>query len=151
MEFNQSADVRAVFESYNEPGRSRLELLRTLVLVSVKEINPNLKLEESLKWGQPTYAVKGGSPFRLGWSKKAPEGCAVFFHCQTSLIETIKAIYGDQLIYEGKRAIVFPANVKIPKKIVSHCLELALTYHKIKHLPHLGALGVSTSTLKSAH
>ncbi len=133
------SEVRAVFESYAEPDRSRLESLRELVLACVREIDPDLILDESLKWGQPTYSVPGGSPIRLGWSKKAPQGCAIFFHCQTSLIETFKALYGDELSYEGKRAIVFPGDGPIPEEIVAHCIRLALTYHKVKHLPLLGA------------
>lgn len=131
--------VNAVFESFDGEDRTRLEQLRGLVIASARIIDPELKLEESLKWGQPSYVVHGGSPMRLGWSKKEPVGCAIFFHCQTSLVETFKALYGNRLTYEGKRAIVFPFDSPIPEVIVSHCISLALTYHSVKKLPFLGA------------
>ncbi|MFT6433987.1 MAG: hypothetical protein ACJAVI_002033 [Candidatus Azotimanducaceae bacterium] len=100
--------VSAVFESFDGADRAKLEQLRGLVMVSAKTINPAITLEESLKWGEPSYVLRGGSPTRLGWSKKALTGCAIFFHCQTSLVETFKALYGDRLVYDGKRAF-FPA------------------------------------------
>jgi len=135
----RDADVSAVFASYNKKDRQMLEQLRSLVLVAVANIGPELKLEESLKWGQPAYRVPGGSPIRLGWSKKEPQGCAIFFHCQTSLVETFRTLFGDRLTYEGSRAIVFPADEEIPEAVVNQCITLALTYHKVKHLPLLGA------------
>jgi len=137
---SRSTEVCAVFDSYTKNDRLRLQQLRSLVLMAAYQINPDLKPEESLKWGQPSYVVPGGSPIRLGWSKKEPQGLAVFFHCQTSLVENFKALYGDRLSYEGKRAIVFPGNDPIPEEVVSHCLTLALTYHSVKQLPHLGAI-----------
>jgi hypothetical protein len=61
--------VSAVYESFDGADRARLEQLRGLVIASAKTINPELALEESLKWGQPSYVLRGGSPMRLGWSK----------------------------------------------------------------------------------
>ena len=132
--------VKAVFESFDGAVRAKLEQLRGLVIASAKTIIPALTLAESLKWGQPSYVLRGGCLMRLGWSKKAPTGCAIFFHCQASLVETFKALYGDSLVYEGKRALVFPGDLPVPEVIVSHCINLALTYHRVKKLPLLGAI-----------
>ena len=139
MQKNRDPNVSAVFASYGEKDRLKLEQLRSFVMAAVHGIDPDLKVAETLKWGQPAYAVQRGSPIRLGWSKKEPQGCAIFFHCQTSLVETFKTLYGDRLTYEGKRAVVFPGDEPVPEKIVSHCITLALTYHRVKHLPLLGA------------
>jgi len=35
-------------------------------------------------------------------------------------------------------AIVFDENDRVPIDALKHCIELSLSYHKIKHLPMLG-------------
>ncbi len=50
-------------------------------------------------------------------------------------IDSVKSIEET----EGNRAIVFNIKGKIPINELKHCFSLSLTYHKIKHLPMLGA------------
>ncbi|ADZ91635.1 DUF1801 domain-containing protein [Marinomonas mediterranea] len=95
-------------------------------------------VEETLKWGQPSYLVKGGSTVRFDWNPDFPERCFVFFHCQTKLVETFREVYGDQLEYQGKRAIVLRIKAPFPSVQLTHCLSLALRYHSLKQLPLLG-------------
>ena len=40
-----------------------------------------------------------------------------------------KAIYPDTFRYDGKRAIVFDAKDRLPKRALAHCIGLALTHH----------------------
>jgi hypothetical protein len=54
-------------------------------------------------------------------------------------VDTFKGVYGDVFKYEGSRAIAFEMNDTIPTKELKHCINLALRYHKLKHLPLLGA------------
>jgi hypothetical protein len=96
-------------------------------------------VEESLKWGELSFCVNGGIAIRIGWREKSPDKCFVFFHCQTSLIETFKEIYGELFAYEGKRATILDRSKVGSVKELKHCLGLALQYHKLKHLPLLGA------------
>ncbi len=99
----------------------------------------DIHIEETLKWGEPSYLSEGGSTVRLAWKAANPEACTIFVHCQTRLIETYREIYPDIFEYEGKRALHLPLKGKLPEGPLRHCLTLALTYHKVKHLPLLGA------------
>ena len=63
----------------------------------------------------------------------------LYFHCKTKLIDAFKELYGDTFQYKGNRAIVFDGVEVIPKKALTHCILLSLTYKKIKGLPMLGA------------
>ena len=112
--------------------------LRKLIISVAKEYDLGA-VEESLKWGELSYCVRGGSAIRIGWRLKTPDKCYVFFHCQTTLIETFKEIYGELLSYEGKRAIVLNLSKLEAKQELKHCIGLALQYHRLKHLPLLGA------------
>jgi len=112
--------------------------LRELIITVAKEseVGP---LEESLKWGEPSYKAKGGSAVRIDWKAKFPNKCFVFFQCQTRLIETFKELYGSVFSYDGKRAIVLDLSQEIPTRELKHCISLSLRYHKLKRLPLLGA------------
>tara|TARA_R110002073_G_scaffold91520_1_gene215268 strand:- start:289 stop:693 length:405 start_codon:yes stop_codon:yes gene_type:complete len=130
--------IIAKFDSYPKAARSALLRLRQII----EETGIDLKLsplEESLKWGEPSYSAKGGSAVRIDWKPKHPGKCFVFFQCQTSLVETFKEIYGDLFEFDGKRAIVFNLSGEIPVRELKHCIALSLQYHTLKHLPLLGA------------
>jgi hypothetical protein len=74
----------------------------------------------------------------MDWKPKFPNQVFVYFNCKTTLIETIKEIYGDLFVYEGNRAIVLDLSKAIPLAELRHCISLSLRYHKIKNLPLLG-------------
>jgi hypothetical protein len=74
----------------------------------------------------------------MDWKANDPDFIKVYFHCQTSLIETFKEIYRDEFEYEGNRAIVIPLGAPESGPL-GHCLLMALKYHRLKHLPLLGA------------
>lgn len=130
--------VQDKFDSYPKDVRQQLESVRRLILALAAE-NELGDVEETLKWGEASYLVKGGTAIRMDWKPKDPEVIKVYFHCQTRLIETIKEIYRDDFEYEGKRAIVIPLHADIKQGPLGHCLGLALKYHSVKHLPLLGA------------
>lgn len=98
-------------------------------------------VEESLKWGEPSFSVKHGSPVRLDWKPKYPEYCCVFFNCKTTLVDTFKTLFHPHphIRFEGNRAMLLACDKPLPPAIIKQCLLMALTYHKIKHLPLLGA------------
>lgn len=130
-------DVKSKFESI--PDNIRLPLLSIRqAIFEVAEADKVGDIEETLKWGEPSYLAKGGSTVRINQLSKSSQNIAVYFHCQTTLIETFKEIYGDVFNYEGKRAIVINVSNEIPMKALKHCISMALRYHKIKHLPLLG-------------
>lgn len=132
-----NASVDAVLASYPATAQYQIRNLRDLILDIAGELA--LDVEETLKWGEPSYLVKGGSTVRLAWKNAKPETCTVFVHCQTRLIETFREIYPDVFEYEGKRALHLPLDGRLNEAALRHCLTLAMTYHKVKHLPLLGA------------
>lgn len=130
--------IREKYDSFPADIQPSLLQLRELIISVAKEYDLD-SVEESLKWGELSFCVKGGSAIRIGWREKSPDKCFVFFHCQTSLIETFKEIYGELFAYESKRAIILDRSKMESVKELKHCLGLALEYHKLKHLPLLGA------------
>ena len=139
MKLTSNPLVKDVFDYYPKSVHDQLFHLRELILSAASEIEGLEKLEETLKWGEPSYLSKYGSTVRIDWKEKNPEQFAIYFKCTSKLVPTFKTIYKDTFKFEGDRAIVFNLNDKIPEVELKHCISMALTYHKIKHLPLLGA------------
>lgn len=133
-------EIRAKFSTYPDEAQRQLEAVRHLILAVAGE-NDLGSVEETLKWGEASYLVKGGTTIRMDWKPKDPNAIKVYFHCQTRLIETFKEIYRDEFEYEGKRAIVLPLDAGIKEVPLGHCIQMALKYHSLKHRPLLGARG----------
>ncbi|WP_273568002.1 DUF1801 domain-containing protein [Maribacter halichondriae] len=139
MELKSNPKVKDIFDTYPKTVKSKMLFLRELVLEAASEIEGLQTLEETLKWGEPSYLTKHGSTLRTDWKEKSPEQYAMYFKCTSKLVPTFKTIYKDIFEFEGNRAIVFKLGSKVPKRELKHCITLALTYHKIKQLPFLGA------------
>jgi hypothetical protein len=133
----ESIEVFDTFNRYPDKVREKLLSLRQLIFETAADIDLE-DLEETLKWGEPSYVTKKGSTIRIAWRKSFPDEVGIFFHCKTTLVDTFKEIYRDQFRFEGNRAILFKLDDKIPADALKHCIALSLTYHKIKHLPMLG-------------
>ncbi len=138
IEIIESSEVLEFFDNYPEPIREKLLFLRQLVFDTASEIEGLNKIEETLKWGEPSYISKNGSTIRIGWKKSKSDQYAMYFHCKTKLVDTFREIYRDQFKFEGNRAIVFNESDEIAVTELKHCISLSLTYHRIKHLPMLG-------------
>lgn len=139
MQLSSDPKVSEVFKKYPKFVKEKMDQLRTLVLASAEEVEGLDKLEETLKWGEPSYLAKHGSTIRMDWKEKNPDQYAIYFKCTSKLVPTFKAIYPDKFEFQGSRAIIFKLNEKVPDKELKHCISMALNYHKIKHLPLLGA------------
>ncbi len=138
LKINSNPDVRTVFDKYPIEIKEKIENLRRLIFETANEIEEITILEETLKWGEPSYLAKKGSTVRIDWKPKAQEQYAMYFSCSTSLVETFKQVYGNLFEYEGKRAIVFQMDDEIPEKEFKNCIRAALNYHRIKNLDRLG-------------
>ena len=134
----ENPDVARVFDSYPEAMRVKMMRLRKLVMDAASETEGVDGLEETLKWGEPSYLTRSGSTVRMDWKDRSPDRYAIYFNCNTPLIETFKRIYGDTFTFEGKRAIVFGETDELAVDELKHCVSTALTYHRVKHLPFLG-------------
>ncbi|HIF5972219.1 TPA: DUF1801 domain-containing protein [Vibrio parahaemolyticus] len=129
--------IKDHFDEYPDNARVRLEELRNLVFQVASELELG-EVDETLKWGEPSYSVKTGSPLRMDWKLKSPNSYYLFFNCQTKLIDIFRELYSDELVFQGNRAIVLSLSKPLPETVIKSCLELALTYHQRKNLPLLG-------------
>lgn len=134
-----SAEVETKFATYPPAIRRQLLSVRSLIYDAALELGVRDELEESLKWGEPSYRIKKGSTLRMDWKASSPDQFCVYFHCQTKLIDTFKELYRDRFTYDGNRALVFSVSETIPDVELKHCISLSLNYHRVKHLPLLGA------------
>jgi hypothetical protein len=130
----RDAAVEAVFGAYPSPVKSRLLALRRLIFDTAAATEGVGALQEALKWGQPSYLTsesKSGSTIRIDQVKAEAGQYAVYFHCQTDLVETFRELY-PELRYAGNRSILLDAGQKLPEAALRHCVALALTYHARK-------------------
>ncbi len=127
--------VAAAFSSYPKRLRTRLLALRRLILDTAKATNGVGALEETLKWGQVSYLTtesKSGSTIRIDQVKSEPNHYAIYFHCQTNLVETFRERYPDKWKYGGNRSILLGVDDDVDESALRHCIALALTYHLSK-------------------
>lgn len=127
-------NVAKVFDAYPDAVRAKLLTLRAMILETAK-LNGVGPLEETLKWGQPSYLTTQsgtGSMIRIDRVKADDDRVAMYFHCQTDLVATFRELYPAQMEYGGNRSILFETAAKIPEKALRHCIGLALTYHARK-------------------
>ena len=139
MDSIENPNVAQVFDSYPEPMRKKMLRLRQIVFEAAAETEGVAAVEETLKWGEPSYLTKDGSTIRMDWKQKSPHQYALYFNCNTSLVDTFKALYTGFFTFEGNRAIVFRETDELPVDALKHCISLALRYHRLKHLPFPGA------------
>ena len=131
----ESKDVAAAFDSYPPKFRRKLLALRRLILKTAKSTEGVGKIEETLKWGEPAYLTsesKSGSTIRIAWKRSKPTQYAMYFHCQTNLVELFRELFPDAFRFEGNRAIVFHEQDEVPVEELSFCIAAALTYHRTK-------------------
>lgn len=131
-------NVKTVFNNYPEAVRPKLDYLRQLILEVANTTESINELEETLKWGEPSYVTKIGSTLRIDWKPKAPNQYAMYFQCSSKLVTTFKVVFNNVFTYEGNRAIIFKIDDTIPETQLKQCIATALRYHKLKHLPLLG-------------
>ena len=132
----QSPEVNAVFAAYDDRVRAELLVLRQLLLDTAAQTADVGAVEETIKWGQPSYLTsetRSGSTIRI-----APTGpgtahdYAMYFICHTNLIESFMSQFGDVFAYDGKRGLLFSVDAGIPEAELQECVAMALTYHLAK-------------------
>jgi len=107
---------------------SKLNYLRDMIHLTAENIAEVKSVEESLKWGQPSFAP---NPKKIGSSvrvDKSGEGVSLYFICTTTLVEDFRELYPDTFNYIGNREIHFAIDDEIPEDELSHCIAMTLTY-----------------------
>ncbi|MCF8378430.1 MAG: DUF1801 domain-containing protein [Bacteroidales bacterium] len=138
LHIETNPDVELVFANYPENVRQKILNLRRLILEAANETEEINKVEETLKWGEPSYLVRNGSTVRIDWKEKKPGQYGIYFKCTSKLVSSFKMVYGNIFKYEGARAIIFQMDDQIPEIELKKCITAGLTYHRVKHLPVLG-------------
>ena len=131
-------DVAEVFNSYPRNVKPKIRRLRTLIIDTAEKISGVGELEETLKWGEPSYITsesKAGSTIRLDWKSRDPQYVAIYFKCTTDLVAAFKKRFKWELTFEGNRAILLRLDEDFPKRELQLCVALALTYHLNRKLP----------------
>lgn len=124
--------VAAVLDRHADPVRAQLARLRTLILETAAETDGVGRIEEALKWGQPSFLTPetgAGSTVRIDAVDGAKPAVAVYFHCQTDLVSTFRQLYPGAFDFEANRALRLDAGMPLPETELKHCISLALTYH----------------------
>jgi Domain of unknown function (DU1801) len=130
-----NAAVAQAFETYPPRMRRQLMALRELILRTAAATPGVGELDETLKWGEPAYVTTqtgSGSTLRIAWKASSPSRYAMYFNCQTDLVETFKTMFPNDFAFEGKRAIVFDDAAAVPSDALAVCIAAALTYHRRK-------------------
>lgn len=130
-------EVAAVFDSYPKHIRDKLMVLRQLILETAAATDRVGDIEETLKWGEPSYLTpqtKSGSTIRLGWKAAEADHYAMYFKCTANLVPAFRERFPTEFTYGGDRSIVFKLDEQVPVKELRSCIALALTYHLNKKL-----------------
>lgn len=147
----QDPKVRDVFQAYPKAVRNRLMDLRRLIFETAASTSGVGTLEETLKWGQPSYLTpetKSGSTIRIDQVKDRPGEIGMYFNCNSRLVETFVELYPGIFKTDFKRVLLFDeADALFGKRVsvrdshdrwasesrqgkpLRHCIALALTYH----------------------
>ena len=124
--------VAAHFDRYPAAVKKKMLNLRELIF-DVAAQSPEIgSLQETLKWGEPAYLTaqtKSGSTVRMDWKAKAPEKIAIYFNCNTTLVDSFRGMFPNDFEFEGNRVLVLRADQPLPKKELSICVKASLTYH----------------------
>ncbi|MEQ8671961.1 MAG: DUF1801 domain-containing protein [Aggregatilineales bacterium] len=131
----QNTEIQEAFYAYPDAIRNKLLALRQMIFDVASDTDEVGQIEETLKWGQPSYLTvnpKSGTTIRIDQVSPQENRYAMFVHCQTTLIDTFRDIYPDELTYDGTRAIIFNGDEELEVDVVKHCIQLALTYHRDK-------------------
>ncbi len=125
--------VEPYFASLPQHARTHLENLRDIIRAAA-EASGTAPLEESLKWGQPSFAPpkRKGTPIRLSWSQKTPDRVDLLVHCQTTLVDAWRHRFGELFEYSGTRAVHIPLGTPLPEEALHIMAVMALTYHRRK-------------------
>lgn len=124
-----ATSVNAAFEAFPDEVRPILGRLREIILEVAATSKGVGEIEETLKWGQPSYLTKrpkSGTTIRLGVTKSGKP--ALFTHCQTTVVSDFQSHFPNDLTYEGNRAVIIE-NLDATEPLLRQFISSAMTYH----------------------
>lgn len=133
--------VKTAIDAWPPPVAASLRRLRRLILETAAATPGVGAIEEDLRWGQPSFLTTetgAGSTIRIDGLRKEEGRYALFFHCQSGLVEEFRGLYGNRLAFSGNRAIELKVGEPLPEAELRHCIALALSYHLRKRAKRIG-------------
>ncbi|PFV82889.1 hypothetical protein COL05_09335 [Bacillus sp. AFS059628] len=64
----------------------------------------DITIQESLKWKQLSLSSKNGTSIRI--DRFSDSQISLFVHCQTTLVDEWRELFGNSLDFSGNRAIL---------------------------------------------
>ena len=104
--------------------------LRDLIFTVAADTPEAGEIEETLRWGQPSYITpktKSGSTLRIGATKGGE--AAIFAHCGSQIISNYAATFPGMDRIEGNRAVIFGSADDIAPERLRLLIRHGLTYH----------------------
>ena len=114
---------------YQDASLENLRPLRRLIHDTAAATQGVGVLEESFKWGEPSYApLKRGIGSSVRLAPRKDGKVSINFICHTGLVARFRELYPDAFRFEGNRTIVIDPFAPLPEAELRHCVALALTY-----------------------
>lgn len=122
-------EVAAAYDSFAAGPRKAAEALRREVIETAKAHPEIGELEETLKWGVPSYLPKRanvGSTIRIAPVKGMDE-VGMFFVCTSGLLDEFRELYPETFTYHGSRTLTLRGELPGCRDELRHVVALALT------------------------
>ncbi len=128
----EDPNIEAAFRGFSDELRDDFLSLREMIFDVANETDGIDGLEESLKWGQPSYRPKArfGTAVRLGIGKTG--GPALLTHCQTRVLHDFRTAFPDSFHYDGNRGLELTDATKGKHEELRLFIRSALTYRQDK-------------------
>lgn len=124
--------IRKLVATYPKAAREKLLELRTLIRDVARATEGVGRLEECLKWNEPSFLTSesgSGSTIRIDWKSKDPDRVHVYFKCTTRLVKIFRRKFPSDFTFTGNRQMSFGLHERIPIRKFKACVKIALTYH----------------------
>lgn len=83
-------------------------------------------LEETVKWGQPSFKALNGTPVRIGTPKSG--GFGLFVSCSSTVIADYAATFEGR--FDGNRGVLFESVAEAESQPLEMLLMRAFRYHE---------------------
>ena len=124
--------VKSAFDGFDPEVRKRALAIRGLIGEVASKTDCG-GLEETLKWGFPSYLAGSGRGTTIRLEPgPSNEGVAMRVHCQSRMMERFVDRPSVGVKPDGSRGILIPLKGKLPLTELRRFIGLALTYHDWK-------------------
>lgn len=123
-----AASVADVLDRYPTAIRNKLLALRAVILEVADEENVG-PVEETLKWGQPSYLCTSGTTIRIDRDETHGGEIALYVNCKSSLVSEWRERFAE-FSFGGDRSMHLALDADLNDARLKMCIADALTYHR---------------------